>query len=65
MGLDWEQYVKVDPALVRPAEVDHLLADPSKARSVLGWEPTVSFEELITMMVDADLALLRGGRGGI
>jgi len=57
-GLDWEQYVKQDPSLVRPAEVDHLEADATKAREVLGWEPTVSFEELVTMMVDADLERL-------
>ena len=56
--LDWEQYVKVDSSLVRPAEVDHLLADVSKARTDLGWEPTVSFEELVTTMVDADLERL-------
>jgi GDPmannose 4,6-dehydratase len=51
----------VDPALLRPAEVDHLVADPSKARRVLGWEPRVSFEEFIPLMVDADLERLRGG----
>jgi len=62
VGLNWEQYVTVDPKFVRPAEVDHLLADASKARRVLGWEPTVSFEELVTMMVDADLARLSAGR---
>jgi GDPmannose 4,6-dehydratase len=54
-GLDWEKYVTVDPALVRPAEVDHLLADPAKARRVLGWTPAVSFEQLVKKMVDADL----------
>jgi len=62
VGLNWEQYVTVDPKFVRPAEVDHLLADASKARRVLEWEPTVSFEELVTMMVDADLARLSAGR---
>jgi GDPmannose 4,6-dehydratase len=62
VGLNWEQYVAVDPKFVRPAEVDHLLADASKARRVLGWEPTVSFEELVTMMVDADFARLSAGR---
>jgi len=62
-GLDWRQYVRTDPALVRPAEVDHLLADPRKARAKLGWRPTVSFEGLVTMMVDADLARLQSGRG--
>ncbi len=58
VGLDWEPHVKVDPAFIRPAEVDLLLADPSKAREELGWTPTVGFTELITMMVDADLARL-------
>jgi len=56
--LDWEKYVVVDPRFVRPAEVDLLLADPAKARTRLGWTPKVSFRELVTMMVDADLARL-------
>jgi GDPmannose 4,6-dehydratase len=55
VGLDWKDFVTVDPSLVRPAEVDHLQADATKARAVLDWEPTVSFEGLVTMMVDADL----------
>jgi GDPmannose 4,6-dehydratase len=59
-GLDWEQYVTVDHRFFRPAEVDLLIGDPSKAREGLGWEPGTTFEELITMMVDADLALLSG-----
>ena len=59
VGLDYEKYVVVDTQLYRPAEVDQLLGDPSKARRELGWEPTVSFEELIRMMADADLARLR------
>jgi len=54
-GLDWRSYVKHDPSLVRPAEVDTLLADPSKARQRLGWRPTVDFDALMRMMVDADL----------
>src|SRR5687767_15792413 len=54
-GLDWKKYVRTDPALIRPAEVDHLIGDSSKGRRKLGWEPTVSFEQLIAMMVDADL----------
>lgn len=58
VGLDWRDYVKIDPALIRPAEVDHLQADASKARRVLGWKPRVSFEELIVMMVEADLKRL-------
>ncbi len=55
VGLDWQQYVKVDPAFVRPAEVDLLQADAAKARQELGWRPTTSFAQLVTMMVDADL----------
>ncbi len=58
-GLDWQKHVKVDPALLRPAEVDHLLGDPSKARAELGWAPSVNFKQLVEMMVDADIALLR------
>ena len=54
-GLDWRKHVKVDPALVRPAEVDVLLADPSKIKRELGWEPRVDFGALVRMMVDADL----------
>ena len=57
-GLDWKKYVRVDPAFLRPAEVDHLIGDASKARRVLGWEPQVGFEQLVAMMVDADLARL-------
>jgi GDPmannose 4,6-dehydratase len=57
-GLDWKQYVVTDPAFLRPAEVDLLVADPSRARAELGWTPTVGFEELVTMMVDADLERL-------
>jgi GDPmannose 4,6-dehydratase len=56
VGLDYERYITVDPALYRPAEVDHLRGDPSRAKSVLGWEPSVAFHELIEMMVDADVA---------
>ena len=59
-GLDWEPHVVIDPAFLRPAEVDHLVGDASKARRVLGWRPSVTFEELIRLMVDADLELLRG-----
>jgi GDPmannose 4,6-dehydratase len=55
VGLDYKKYVVQDERFYRPAEVDLLVSDPSKARSVLGWEPAVSFEELITMMVDADM----------
>ncbi len=63
VGLDWREYVTVDPGLLRPAEVDHLLADPSKAHRLLGWRPEVSFEALVRMMVDADLARLRKEHG--
>ena len=55
VGLDWQQHVNVDPAFVRPAEVDLLQADAGKARQELGWRPTTSFAQLVTMMVDADL----------
>jgi GDPmannose 4,6-dehydratase len=57
-GLEWQKYVRMDPALLRPAEVDHLIGDASKAKRVLGWEPTVTFEQLIAMMVDADVERL-------
>jgi GDPmannose 4,6-dehydratase len=56
VGLDYERYVRADPALLRPAEIDHLRGDATKARTVLGWEPSVGFEDLINMMVDADVA---------
>ena len=55
VGLDWQKYVHVDPSLLRPAEVEHLLGDASKARAELGWKPTVDFKQLVEMMVDADL----------
>jgi GDPmannose 4,6-dehydratase len=55
VGLDWSKHVVVDPRFIRPAEVDLLQADPAKARTRLGWTPTVGFEELVGMMVDADL----------
>lgn len=56
VGLDWEKFVVTDPKFMRPAEVDILLGNPQKARKNLGWKPKVSFEELIKMMVDSDLA---------
>ena len=59
VGLDWRQYVVQDPRFMRPAEVDLLLGDSTKARKVLGWKPEVDFEGLVRMMVDADLALLQ------
>jgi GDPmannose 4,6-dehydratase len=57
-GLEWQKYVRTDPALLRPAEVDHLIGDASKAKKVLGWKPSVSFDQLIAMMVDADVTRL-------
>ncbi|HRN54255.1 MAG TPA: GDP-mannose 4,6-dehydratase [Gemmatimonadaceae bacterium] len=62
--LEWQRYVKQDPRFNRPAEVDLLVADPSKAKRELGWEPTVRFRELVRMMVDADLERHRAARGG-
>lgn len=59
VDLDWEEYVTVDSRFVRPAEVESLLANPAKVRRVLHWEPTVSFEEMVRMMVDADIERLR------
>jgi GDPmannose 4,6-dehydratase len=55
VGLDWREHVKTDPRFLRPAEVDHLIGDSSRAREQLGWQPSVDFAGLITMMVDADL----------
>jgi GDPmannose 4,6-dehydratase len=62
VGLDWQEYVEVDPRLIRPAEVEVLQADASKAASVLGWKPKVTFEGLVTMMVDSDLERLTSGK---
>jgi GDPmannose 4,6-dehydratase len=59
VGLDWQKYVREDPSLKRPAEVDLLIGDASKAQAKLGWKPRVSFPQLIGMMVDADVARLR------
>ena len=59
VGLDWRKHVVQDPKLLRPAEVDHLIGDPAKARRVLGWEPRTDFEALVRMMVDADIQLLK------
>ena len=59
LDLDWEEYVKIDPRFVRPAEVDLLLGNSQKARTELNWTPTVSFHELIKLMVDADMELLK------
>jgi len=61
VGLDPEQYVRIDPKFLRPAEVEQLVGDPAKAREKLGWEPRTGFRELVELMVDADLALLASG----
>jgi GDPmannose 4,6-dehydratase len=64
VGLDWEPHVEIDPRYFRPAEVDTLLGDPSKAREKLGWSATTSFENLVALMVDADIQLLEDERAG-
>jgi GDPmannose 4,6-dehydratase len=56
LKLDWKKHVKIDPKYYRPTEVDLLIGDASKAKKELGWQPKVRFQELIAMMVDADLA---------
>ncbi|MEB2333987.1 MAG: GDP-mannose 4,6-dehydratase [Anaerolineaceae bacterium] len=60
VDLDYKDYVVQDERFYRPAEVDLLISDPTKARSILGWEPSISFKELVTMMVDADMKRLNG-----
>jgi len=62
LDLDWKKYVQVDPKYFRPAEVDLLLGDPSKARKVLGWKPKVTFKALAKMMIEADLKLAKRER---
>ena len=57
-GLDWQQHVKLDPKFIRPAEVDLLVGDPAKAKKALGWQPRVSFEQMVRMMVDSDIERL-------
>ncbi len=64
VGLDWEQYVEIDPRYFRPAEVDILIGDASKARRVLGWEPKTRFKDLVALMVDADMKLLEDRLAG-
>ncbi len=59
-GLDWHDYVRIDSRYLRPAEVDLLVGDPTKARTSLGWEPSVSFEQMIELMVDADIRMFSG-----
>jgi GDPmannose 4,6-dehydratase len=58
VGLDWEEFVVVDPVFYRPAEVDLLVGDASLARAELGWAPNIGFGELVAMMVEADVALV-------
>jgi GDPmannose 4,6-dehydratase len=58
VGLDWQEYVKIDERFIRPAEVDLLIGDPSRAKERLGWSPTVDFAALVRMMVDADVQRL-------
>ena len=57
-GLDWQEHVRIDPAFLRPTEVDHLIGNPTKAKFDLDWEPTVAFDRLIRIMVDGDLERL-------
>jgi GDPmannose 4,6-dehydratase len=61
--LDWQEYVVQDPRFMRPAEVDILIGDASKAHRQLGWEPTVSFDEMVRVMVDSDIHLLKQENG--
>ncbi len=62
VDLDWHDYVLQDPRFMRPAEVDLLVGDPGKAGAILGWEPTVTFSELVRMMVDADMKMIQTGQ---
>jgi GDPmannose 4,6-dehydratase len=62
LGMEWEEHVELDPAFLRPAEVDHLIGDAAKAREKLGWEPRTTFEELIRLMTDSDMELLSRSR---
>jgi GDPmannose 4,6-dehydratase len=67
--MDWHEFVEIDPLYFRPSEVDFLCADASKARQVLGWEPAVTFNQLVNIMVDADInqlqARLKGGAAAL
>ena len=60
VGLDWQSYVKTDPSLLRPAEVDRLVGDASRAREILDWKPSLDLATLIRIMVDADLERVKG-----
>jgi len=62
VGLDWRKHVGIDQRFIRPAEVDHLIGNPAKAKAKLGWEPSVGFKGLVSMMVEADLARLESGQ---
>jgi GDPmannose 4,6-dehydratase len=62
--LDWKKYVEIDPSYYRPAEVDILVGDYSKAKKKLGWEPRTKFPELVKLMVEADIKLLKDHREG-
>jgi GDPmannose 4,6-dehydratase len=64
VGLDWHEFVEIDPRYYRPSEVDHLRGDASKAARVLGWKPTVSFPQLVALMVEADIQLLEDEMAG-
>src|SRR2546425_3577859 len=64
VGLDWKKYVEIDPRYYRPAEVELLIGDSSKARRKLGWEPKTKFVDLVRLMVDADIKLLKDHREG-
>jgi len=64
VGLDWQKYVEIDPRYFRPAEVDLLIGDYSKAKKQLGWEPKTRFADLVKLMVDADVELLCRHREG-
>jgi GDPmannose 4,6-dehydratase len=55
VDLDWQKYVEIDSKYFRPAEVDLLIGDPSKAKKKLGWEPKIKFKDLVKMMVEADI----------
>ena len=59
VGLDWQKHVEIDAKYFRPAEVDLLIGDPSKAKKILGWEPKVKFKDLVKMMVEADIKNLK------
>jgi GDPmannose 4,6-dehydratase len=61
VGLDWQKHVEIDNTFMRPAEVDLLVADPSKAKRILSWEPKTSFEEMVEIMVRADIEAERNG----